>query len=162
MCKISAKNIEFYDSWSSGFLEIIEVWLNLGIGFCITFFVPPNYKKLVRKNQFWVNHASHLNILMAELFSSFSLTFIRLVTSPLLHLCVLLWYFSSMPQSLLYSTQYELNLFTLKICGPCSLRLSPSLQSEFFVISSLEIKVEPLSLLSFSAFHVTVVLTSSI
>ena len=28
-----------------GFLEIIEVFLNLGIRFCITWLVPPNYKK---------------------------------------------------------------------------------------------------------------------
>ena len=47
VCKISAKNINFYDSWSSskfsifqtknpGFLEIIDLCLNLGIRFCIT------------------------------------------------------------------------------------------------------------------------------
>ena len=29
-----------------GFLEIIEVCLNLGIGFCITWFVLPNYEKI--------------------------------------------------------------------------------------------------------------------
>ena len=34
--------------------------LTLGIGFCITWLVQPNYKKLVCKNQFWINHASHL------------------------------------------------------------------------------------------------------
>ena len=44
--KISAKKIKLYDSWSSdrklfsdknpAFLEIIEVYLNLGIGFCFT------------------------------------------------------------------------------------------------------------------------------
>ena len=28
-----------------GFLEIVEVCLNLGIGFCITWLVLPNYKK---------------------------------------------------------------------------------------------------------------------
>ena len=28
------------------FLEIIEVCLNLGIGFCITWLVLPNYKKI--------------------------------------------------------------------------------------------------------------------
>ena len=35
-----------------GFLEIIEVYLNLGIGFWITSLVLPNYKTLVCKNQF--------------------------------------------------------------------------------------------------------------
>ena len=34
-----------------GFLEIIEVCLNLGIGFCITWLVLPTYKKILRKNQ---------------------------------------------------------------------------------------------------------------
>ena len=29
-----------------GFLEIIEVYLNLGIGFCITWLVLPTYKKI--------------------------------------------------------------------------------------------------------------------
>ena len=29
-----------------GFLEIMEVCLNLGIWFCITWFVLPNYKKI--------------------------------------------------------------------------------------------------------------------
>ena len=29
-----------------GFLEIIKVCLNLGIGFCITWLVLPNYKKI--------------------------------------------------------------------------------------------------------------------
>ena len=29
-----------------GFLEIIEVCLNLGIEFCITWLVLPNYKKI--------------------------------------------------------------------------------------------------------------------
>ena len=54
VCKISAKNIKFYGSWSSlkffnisdkkpGFLEIIEVYLNLDIRFCITCLVLPNY-----------------------------------------------------------------------------------------------------------------------
>ena len=36
----------------SGLLEIIEVCLNLGIGFCITWLVLPKHKKLVRKKQF--------------------------------------------------------------------------------------------------------------
>ena len=44
MCKNSAKNIKIYGSWNSskfsdkkpGFLEIIEVYLNLGIEFHIT------------------------------------------------------------------------------------------------------------------------------
>ena len=57
VCKISAKNIKFYGSWSSskfsifqtkktGFLEIIDLCLNLGIGFCITWLVLPNYKEI--------------------------------------------------------------------------------------------------------------------
>ena len=29
----------------SGFLEIIDVYLNLRVGFCITWLVLPNYKK---------------------------------------------------------------------------------------------------------------------
>ena len=43
-----------------GFLEIIEVYLNLGIEFCITWLVLPNYKTLVRKSQFQINHASYI------------------------------------------------------------------------------------------------------
>ena len=42
-----------------GFLEIIKVCLNAGIRFFITWLLP-NYKKIVRINQFWINHASHL------------------------------------------------------------------------------------------------------
>ena len=56
VCKISAKNIKLYGSWSSlkfsifqtkkpGFLEIIDLCLNLGIGFCITLLVLLKYKK---------------------------------------------------------------------------------------------------------------------
>ena len=55
--KNSAKNIKLYGSWSSSkfstfrqktcFLEVIEVCINLGIGFCITLLVVlPNYKKI--------------------------------------------------------------------------------------------------------------------
>ena len=58
VCKISAKSIKLYGSWSSskfsnfqtkkkpGFLEIIEVCLVLGIGFCITSLVLPNHKEI--------------------------------------------------------------------------------------------------------------------
>ena len=57
VCKISAKNSKLYGSWKSsnfsifqtkkpGFLEIIEVCLKLGIGFCITWLVLPNYEKI--------------------------------------------------------------------------------------------------------------------
>ena len=35
-----------------GFLEMIEVCLNLVIGFCITWLALPNYKKISPKNQF--------------------------------------------------------------------------------------------------------------
>ena len=45
----------FPDNFSDkkpGFLEIIEVWLNLGIEFCVTCLILPNYKKLIRKSQF--------------------------------------------------------------------------------------------------------------
>ena len=55
--KVSAKNIKVYGSWNSwkfsgfsdkkpGFLEMIEVCLNLGIRFCITWFVLLIYKKV--------------------------------------------------------------------------------------------------------------------
>ena len=44
------------------FLEIVEVYINLGIGFDITWLVLTNYKKLVRRNQFQINHASHLKL----------------------------------------------------------------------------------------------------
>ena len=39
-----AKVYNFPDK-KPGFLEIIEVCLNLGIGFCVTWLVLPNYKK---------------------------------------------------------------------------------------------------------------------
>ena len=52
-----------------GFLKIIEVYLNLCIGFCITWLVLPNYKN-IRKNQFQINHASHLKKeTLAQVFS---------------------------------------------------------------------------------------------
>ena len=52
--KILAKNIKLYGSWSSlkfsifqtSFLEVIEVCLNWGIGFCITWLVLPTNKKI--------------------------------------------------------------------------------------------------------------------
>ena len=43
------------------FLEIIEVYLNLGIGFCINWLALPNYKNISSWKQFQVNYASHLN-----------------------------------------------------------------------------------------------------
>ena len=56
MCKISAKDIKLCGSWSSsvfifsdkypGFSGIIELFLNFGIGFCITWLVLPNYIKI--------------------------------------------------------------------------------------------------------------------
>ena len=49
-----------------GFLEIIEVCLNLGIRFCITWLVLLNHKKLVPKNQFQIKNPSHLNNLRKE------------------------------------------------------------------------------------------------
>ena len=57
---VGARQIFNFSDKKPGFLEIIEVCLNLGIRFCITWLVLPNYKKIVRKNQFHINHASHL------------------------------------------------------------------------------------------------------
>ena len=37
--------------------EIIDICLNLGIRFCITWLVLTDLKKLVCKKQFWINHA---------------------------------------------------------------------------------------------------------
>ena len=58
VCKISAKNIKLCGSWSSskfsifqtGFSEIIELCLNLGIEFCITWLVLLNCKKTLHKS----------------------------------------------------------------------------------------------------------------
>ena len=58
VCKISAKNIKLCSSWSSskfsifqtGFSEIIELCLNLGIEFCITWLVLLNCKKTLHKS----------------------------------------------------------------------------------------------------------------
>ena len=44
------QSFQFSDKWS-GFSKIIALWLNLGIGFCITWLVLSNYKKLVLKCQ---------------------------------------------------------------------------------------------------------------
>ena len=57
VCKISAKYIKLCGSWRSskssifqpGFSEIIELCLNLGLRFCITWLVLPNYKKITPK-----------------------------------------------------------------------------------------------------------------
>ena len=71
MCKISAKKalkIFNFSHKKPGFLEKIDLRLNLGIGFCITWLVLPIYeeKKSVCKNYFWINHANHLNILVNQ------------------------------------------------------------------------------------------------
>ena len=43
---VGARQIFFsFSDKKPGFLEIIEVCLNVGIGFCITWLVLPNYKK---------------------------------------------------------------------------------------------------------------------
>ena len=41
----ACQSFEFFRQ-KPGFLEIIEVYLNLGIGFCITWLVLPNYKNI--------------------------------------------------------------------------------------------------------------------
>ena len=43
---VGARQIFNFSDKKPGFLEIIEVCLNLGIGFCITWLVQPNYKKI--------------------------------------------------------------------------------------------------------------------
>ena len=40
--------VNFSDRTKPGFLEIIEVCLNLGIRFCITWLVRPNYKEIIQ------------------------------------------------------------------------------------------------------------------
>ena len=54
VCQISAKNIKPYGSWSSSKFSIFQQ---------ITWFLDRNgtLKKSVPKNQFYINHASHLN-----------------------------------------------------------------------------------------------------
>ena len=42
---VGARQIFNFSDKKPGFLEIIEVCLNLGIRFCITWLVPLNYKK---------------------------------------------------------------------------------------------------------------------
>ena len=41
----AGQSFQFSDKWS-GFSEIIELCLNLGVGFCITWLVLSNYKKI--------------------------------------------------------------------------------------------------------------------
>ena len=43
---VGARQIFNFSDKKPGFLEIIEVCLNLGIGFCITWLVLPTYKKV--------------------------------------------------------------------------------------------------------------------
>ena len=40
------QNFQFFRQKETGFLEIIDLCLNLGIGFCITWLVLPNYEKI--------------------------------------------------------------------------------------------------------------------
>ena len=62
MCKISAKkygiwryesmvvgscqSFQFFQQKNTGFLEIIDLCLNLGYRVCITWFILPNYKEI--------------------------------------------------------------------------------------------------------------------
>ena len=79
----------------SGFLEIIEVCLNLGIGFCITWLVLPNYKKIVRKNQFQINHASHLKSKQANTWNVFTVKrSFPFFSSGVVTAWNFMWYFS--------------------------------------------------------------------
>ena len=82
MQNFSSKS-KLYGSWSPskfsnfqtkkrGFLEIIDLCLNLGIAFCITWLVLPN-QKLVRENQFQINHASHLKLHWIKLYFTFKI-----------------------------------------------------------------------------------------
>ena len=41
----AGQSFQFSDK-QSGFLKIIELFLNLGIEFCVTWLVLPNYKKI--------------------------------------------------------------------------------------------------------------------
>ena len=43
---VGARQIFNFSDKKPGFLEIIEIYLNLGIGFCITRLVLPNYKNI--------------------------------------------------------------------------------------------------------------------
>ena len=42
----ACQNFWFFRQKKSGFLEIIDLCLNLGIGFCITWLALPSYKKI--------------------------------------------------------------------------------------------------------------------
>ena len=42
----AGQSFQFFRQKKPGFLEIIEVCLNLGIGFCITWLLLTNYKKI--------------------------------------------------------------------------------------------------------------------
>ena len=39
-------SFQFFRQKKPGFLQIIELWLNLGIRFCITRLVLPNYEEI--------------------------------------------------------------------------------------------------------------------
>ena len=43
----ASSKFSFFKKKDPGFSKIIEVCLNLGIGFCLTWLVLPNYKKLI-------------------------------------------------------------------------------------------------------------------
>ena len=40
------QNFQFFRPKNPGFLEIIDLCLHLGIGFCIAWLVLPNYKEI--------------------------------------------------------------------------------------------------------------------
>ena len=63
------QSFKIFSDKKAGFFEIIEVCLNLYIGFCINLISIPNYKKSVNKNQFklttrapLIKHQTSLNI----------------------------------------------------------------------------------------------------
>ena len=43
---VGAQSFQFFQTKKPGFLEIIDLCLNLGIGFCITWLVLPNFKEI--------------------------------------------------------------------------------------------------------------------
>ena len=60
----SSSKFSIFQTKKPVFLEIMDLCLNFGIGFCLSDFI----KKLVCKNQFQINHARHVKFLNFNFF----------------------------------------------------------------------------------------------
>ena len=100
----------------TGFLEMIEVCLNFGIGFCITWLVLPNYKKnyFVKTNFKLTTRATLRNSIDEKKFHFEKPSNIEKVFSPVAYVAtiIFMWLF---PLKSHWSTQLLINPFKTNV-----------------------------------------------